>query len=413
VTCDRERLIATLGQLELKRVVERLRLRLERGTPLTGILALPDATPNERDAISRLLGRSPTRGRTASLSLEQLEAKLRNAGICADLQIAVEELTGPVSNRHAERAITDNQWNRLFAAAESQVCGRPELERWLTELRATGLLRRHDFATAETLLAQALTVLAALPVSDTPLAEFAAAALGDAHALDPGTSLGSLVLRAAAELGGCDKFNDAHSRREAWAKVGLICDELSSAVLVLNLRPTGASPTSQALHLYAQAGEPTFLTIRQLLYNQLAFVRPEVGNAVYVCENPSVIAAAANRLGPSSRPIVCLEGQPRTATRLLLNRLRAADIPLYYHGDFDWPGIQIANTVISRHAAAPWRMAASDYSAAATGPLLLAGTPIAASWDPDLMPAMQAIGKVLHEEQVTELLVADLEQEYR
>ena len=80
--------------------------------------------------------------------------------------------------------------------------GRPELENWLAQSRASGLLRRYGIADGRRLLTQAIEVLSALPAADVPLAEFAAATLGDAHALDPDTSLGSLVLRAAAALSG-------------------------------------------------------------------------------------------------------------------------------------------------------------------------------------------------------------------
>jgi uncharacterized protein (TIGR02679 family) len=258
-----------------------------------------------------------------------------------------------------------------------------------------------------------LAVLAALPARDLPLAELAAATLGDAHALDPDTSLGSIVLRAAATLGNSEKFDDAHSRRETWASVGVICDELSAPVLILNLRAVGDSASSQALRIQASAGEPGFLTIRQLLRPGLAFTPEECGKAIYVCENPTVVAAAARRLGALSQPLICIEGQPRTATRLLLDRLRTAGVELRYHGDFDWPGIQIANTIIARHAAMPWRMRAVDYEAAATGPLKLGGAPVAASWDDELMPSMRQRGRAVHEEQVTEALLADLAQSGR
>jgi hypothetical protein len=71
---------------------------------------------------------------------------------------------------------------------------------------------------------------------------------------------------------------------------------------------------------------------------------------------------------------------------------------LFYHGDFDWPGIQIANTILARHRAEPWRMNTSDYRLAATGALGLSGPPVAASWDEELMPAMCALGRAVHEE---------------
>jgi uncharacterized protein (TIGR02679 family) len=406
--CDHARLQTTLGRPELTRLVQRLRSRLERGRPLTGTLALPDASDAERDAINRLLGRVPTRGNTAAVSLDQLEDKLRAAGVCPSLQAAVEELTGPVVDLRAKREMVESRWTALFAAASNKIAPRPELKNWLDQLRATGLLRRYGIADAERLLSQALEVVAALPAQDTPLAELAAATLGDAHALDPDTSLGSIVLRAAAALGKCEKWDDVQSRRDAWASVGVICDELSAPILVLNLRASENTPTSQALAAYAAIGEPAYLSVRQLLRTPPTFSHERVGPVVYICENPNVVAAAAQRLGAKSQPLVCIEGQPRTATRLLLNRLQNAGVPLAYHGDFDWPGIQIANTIIQRHSAQPWRMSVTDYRTAAIGQLALEGPAVAATWDEGLMPVMREVGKAVHEEQVIETLLTDL-----
>jgi uncharacterized protein (TIGR02679 family) len=128
---------------------------------------------------------------------------------------------------------------------------------------------------------------------------------------------------------------------------------------------------------------------------------------VYVCENPNVVAAAAHRLGARSAPLVCVEGQPKTAARLLLTGLAAAGVRLAYHGDFDWPGLRIANLIIRRHGAVPWRMNAADYARAAGGSLL-EGLPVDAVWDERLRPAMQAAGRAVHEEQVLADLLADL-----
>jgi uncharacterized protein (TIGR02679 family) len=408
MTGNNTRLRETLGRPELQRLVQRLRTRLERGKDLRGILALPNATSAERDALDRLIGRAPTRGTSVAISLDRLDEKLRAAGVCPNLRDAVENLTGAVKDRRAEREATESQWAAIFAAASEQVAGRLELDNWVAYLRANGLLRRYGIAAAQTLVSQALKVLSALPAQDITLAEFAAKTVGDAHALDPDSSLGALVLRAVAALGKCEKWDDAQSRREAWASVGVICDELSAPVLVLNLRASNNQPTSRALRFYADAGEPTFLSIRQLLRTPPAFSCEVGGPVVYVCENPNVVAAVANRLGRQSPPLVCIEGQPRTATRLLLSRLQTVGIRLAYHGDFDWAGIQIANTVISRHNAEPWRMNAPDYRAAAIHSLALSGLPVAATWDSELMPAMQELGRAVHEEQVIEILIGDL-----
>jgi uncharacterized protein (TIGR02679 family) len=113
--------------------------------------------------------------------------------------------------------------------------------------------------------------------------------------------------------------------------------------------------------------EPYHLTTRQLLRAPPVFERSVTGAGVYLCENPSVLAAAANTLGSRSAPLVCLGGQPKTAGGLLLELLSAAGMALAYQGDFDWAGVRIANLLMRRHGAKPWRFRAGDYPAEALG----------------------------------------------
>jgi uncharacterized protein (TIGR02679 family) len=66
-------------------------------------------------------------------------------------------------------------------------------------------------------------------------------------------------------------------------------------------------------------------------------------------------------LGAGCPPLVCTEGRPSTAFHQLARIAVAAGGELWYHGDFDWPGVAIAADVIGRHNALGWRMNASDY----------------------------------------------------
>jgi uncharacterized protein (TIGR02679 family) len=214
-------------------------------------------------------------------------------------------------------------------------------------------------------------------------------------------------VRIAAARGGAGAWNSAEAWRDAWASAGVLCDELSAPVLTLGLRGDGPGLTDRALRLHAEAGEPYRLTTRQLLREPPVCASAAAAPAVYVCENPTVVAAAANRLGGAAAPLVCLEGQPRTAARVLLGLLAAAGARLAYHGDFDWAGIHIANVVVRRHGAVPWRFSSADYRAARGGRALL-GDPVAAAWDPELDTAMRERGLAVHEEEVLDLLLRDL-----
>ena len=447
MVADLPRLRDTLGAPELSWLLERARRRLELGGPRQGTVTLRDPTAAQRAAVDRLLGRAPSRGEVLSVPLDELDRIVRHAELADGLDDAVAALTGPLVDERAARAAVERDWDALFAGAAelirrdalhaetADLAGRRHalhaeaadlpgrrdalhaeaadlagqhdaLLGWLGEVRAGGLLRRlagGDVAVGRRLLRDAVAVAVRLPAGGVPLAELAAAGTGDSHALDAGAAVGTLAVRAAAAVGGAPTWEGAEGRRDAWACAGVLCDELSAPALVLALTADGRTATGRALGIHAEAGEPYRLSVRQLLRDPPAFPAA----AVFVCENPSVVAAAANRLGADCAPLVCVEGQVRTAARLLLHRLAGAGARLRYHGDFDWAGVGIANRVIARHGAAPWRLSARDYTAAAGGPPLI-GRPVDPSWDADLAPAMRRRGRAVHEEQVLGDLLTDL-----
>jgi len=134
------------------------------------------------------------------------------------------------------------------------------------------------------------------------------------------------------------------------------------------------------------------------------------GRTVFVCENPTIVALAARQLARRCAPLVCVNGQPATPVKILLRQLATAGAQLRYHGDFDGKGIEIARAVITDFGAAPWRMSADDYLAAPKGRALNRPPP-ATPWCPALAEAMRKECRVVHEEAVAHLLLADLAEE--
>jgi hypothetical protein len=59
---------------------------------------------------------------------------------------------------------------------------------------------------------------------------------------------------------------------------------------------------------------------------------------VYVCENPSVLIAAADQLGESSRPLVCTNGRPSAAALRLLTGLAEGGTSIHVRADDDTSG---------------------------------------------------------------------------
>ena len=175
---------------------------------------------------------------------------------------------------------------------------------------------------------------------------------------------------------------------------------------MLNLPAAGDGLVDRLLVEHAAAGEPARCTLRQLLRHPCDWSRL-AGRTVHVCENPAVVAAAADALGAGGAPLVCTDGQPSSAVQTLLRALRSAGADLVYHGDFDNGGLRIARTVVGRFGARPWRFEVDAYRAAPAGPPLR-GRVEPVAWAPGLAEAMNARGVAVHEEQVRDDLVADL-----
>src|SRR5690606_917647 len=295
-----------------------------------------------------------------------------------------------------ENAETAAAWAAAFAPLDEALTARPELAEWRAWLDSTGLVRRlaPDPAEAAGTLRRLAAVVRRLPSPDMPLGRFAAETCGHAHALDEGP-LATLALSSARALAGLPFRSDggAEARRETWAKVGVHLDELSSTVLCLGLPGDAHTPTGRMLA--AMRGEPVSLTLRQLRRH----TEPMRAGLVRICENPVVVAAAADALGRDCPPLVCGNGRPSAAVWRLLELLAEGGADFAYHGDFDWGGIAIAAAVHERIGWRPWRYDASAYLEA-TSDTPLAGRPVPTPWDPSLATAMKDRAVRVEEEQV-------------
>jgi uncharacterized protein (TIGR02679 family) len=193
--------------------------------------------------------------------------------------------------------------------------------------------------------------------------------------------------------------------RDTWARAGVLVNELAAPVLVLNMPAVSDTPAGRLAQAACELGTPLHLSLRMLL-------RPAPtwrvgGSDVFVCENPNVVAIASDRYGARCAPLVCTDGMPSASQLVLLQQLREQGAALHYHGDFDWPGLRIANFVIRTFEARPWRMGADDYAPPSHGKAL-AGPSVEACWDSELALRMAASGTAVDEEAIADVLADDL-----
>ncbi len=397
-----------LGGPELGWLIDRIRVRLERGEPVDGTVTLVGATAEQRRAAAQLLGHGIGHGSSLSIPLPEVDAALRRSGIASGLRAAVEFLTGPVRDRAAERATEVRRFqDALDGARRSPLAAAKWHLAWLELLSRDGTLTRLVRHGQGQQLAQATAVLERLPAGpDEPavlLPVLAEAVTGDTRALDD-TPLAGLVLRALALREGVPAPAGREAERALWTAAGVVTDDLASQVLVLNVRAGGAG-VGEWLTAAAEAGEPFRVTLHQLT------VMPVMPLAIdlYVCENAAVLRAAAGQLGPDSAALVCAEGEPSVACFRLLQAAVTTGTRIHWHSDFDWPGVRATAAAIRRLGAAPWLMGADDYRAALPpNGEPLKGPAADSPWEPRLAALMQASGRAATEERQLPALLAEL-----
>jgi uncharacterized protein (TIGR02679 family) len=398
---------------QYRRLLAAARRSLERtGGQLTGRISIAAPDDAERRAVIGITGiHQPAGTKRITVQLAELDAALTRAtglGLAGTLAALGE----PLRNRPAAAASLAAARAALTGIGEGSPLNEscPWYRIWLSSLSMDGTLTRLA-NTDDTALSKAVRVLeylTARPADAPPVALPALAAhiTGDTKALNPGTTLATLVMRALALREGAGRPASAAQRRELWDLSNVIADDLASRVLVLNLAAHGDG-LGEWLTGAARYGTPFQVTLHQLDTHPIR-LRP---TRIFACENPAVLRRACAELGPVCPPLICGEGQPSTAFHKLVRIAMASGGELAYHGDFDWPGVAITAKVIGRHGARPWRMTSGDYLSgvkAGDTAVALRGDPVPTPWEPELCETMRATGQAIYEETVADQLLADL-----
>jgi uncharacterized protein (TIGR02679 family) len=416
------RLQRLLGAGPLLPLRKRLRQRFERGALDENIdrFRISNLTVEEHSVLASLLGRPVRFSSSMQVDVHAIDTALQRAGIAISLRQALEQIDGPIVHIETSRRQLEATWSGVINR-----CGDPGLAKFLQVPAGIGLLKRlsgRNPQAAVQLCGRADRVLQSLPASGMTRAQLAADTLGDAHALDNGQPTATIVLAVWRKLvaplvevedtlpTSQDDRDVQHEIkdervRDIWARAGVLVNELARPALFLNLSTSGNR------RIVCASGEPSYASLRLLLRSPPCWTIAD--QDVFVCENPNLVAIAADELGEHCAPMVCTEGMPAAAQRTLLTQLVQAGARLWYHGDFDWPGLRIGNHVMREYGARPWHFGVSEYTAAVqSGPRPghpLRGAEVLASWDEALSAMMRAHQLAIAEESVAASLLQDLD----
>lgn len=425
-------------QAGLTRLLEKVRAKYIAEGQIRGQVVLEEATPGEKREIASFLGRPPYRDDVIHIRLVKMDQALRASGFACTLLDVITALYAdePLETRPERRvahARHQSDFRLALFAIASAFAENTRAQHWL--LQGTHglewLFTRSKNVPADeqqrqlNIIRYVAGLLDQLPVASNSerLALFAQRTSGDPHALDPVRAEGRLFLLALSDLfTEATPIQDRAHALHLYNSAGLLVDTISSSVAVFNL--AGAITHSGEIDPLLQAAGARVLLLPQRQLLEWASIQP-MRTDIYGFENPQVFEEVVDGLlRPGSQAtlptLVCTSGWPSVAALLLLDRLLAAspENRLYYSGDFDLKGLQIAAHLLARYPerCLPWRFDPDAYVQALQAEGVPAGVNELAALNglppvfSSLVNMMQEKGKWAYQEGIANILIQDMLQ---
>jgi uncharacterized protein (TIGR02679 family) len=435
-----QKAVAFFTEANLSHLLAKLREKYIEVGRIGGQVLLENTTQVERREIASFLAKPPYADSNLKVKLVDVEKALQHSFNCTLPELLVAFFPDqPLVTRQAKReaqAIHQAEFRVTLLSITHTLPEGSQGKRWLEHGQhgQEWIFSRYKNLPVEEqerqlkLVRYIVRVLDQLPGPGAPqrLALFAQHSSGDPHMLDPGRAAGRLLLLALSDLAnereesGYSLANSPQDRAQAlqlYSGAGLLVDMISSNVAVFNLAEA-IYHNDMSDPLVQTAGKRILiLPMRQLL----EWKRLVPANAqIFVFENPQVFEEVVTTLESTTAlpTLVCTSGWPSAAALTLLQLLleESPDNRLYYSGDFDLKGLQIAAYLATNYPGRchPWHFDTIAYEVALKADGVEAGASelsllnaLPGVFKP-LVTSMQAKQKWAYQEGIVQLLVRDV-----
>lgn len=197
---------------------------------------------------------------------------------------------------------------------------------------------------------------------DILLAVLAAEISGNPHYFDRGTAAGQLLTCALCWKSGRETPENSAELAELYKAHGIAMDDISNTVAAFGLHLERQGRLHPAYEGFLKEKESFLITGRNLESISRAYGEQ---NIVFVVENEMVFSHLCRQCERWPITILCTSGQPRKSAWRMLELLVSENMQIYYSGDLDPEGMDIADRIWKRYPENVhiWRMDASSYEA--------------------------------------------------
>ena len=179
------------------------------------------------------------------------------------------------------------------------------------------------------------------------------------HYFDRGSIAGNFLIYLLYLLFDIEETKGAENILEVYYRANIEVDSVSNYVACFGIRLYIKSGEHGAYREFIKNSEEYLVT----LSNLSKIVKADSDNKrVFIVENQMVFSYLCECFKDKSISILCTSGQLKTAALILIDMLCKAGCKIYYSGDFDPEGIEIAEKLIQRDKnIVPWCFLKEDY----------------------------------------------------
>lgn len=367
------------------RLMKELQKKWKSYGRIAGIITLKNTTEEERRAIGGIVGKTFT-DEIVKITFQEFEQGLQKTRYAPiDMKLVLEnyyERTLYTNYEQKTRVQTakDDFFDGLFIYFEGCVEKTSVVFRWIRELQwhkkyGYQILNKEftrDSKEAEALaqnVGKALIRLEEMDGEESLLAVFAATVSGNPHYFDRGTAASQLLTHAVCFWKNFDMPQNAYEWRECMQTVGVVSDNIASMVHAFGVQLETRDGLHPAYEAFNNLKEPYVLTAENL---KSIIGAKANNNKVYVVENEMVFLYLVENAKEKDAAFLCTSGQLRVAAFQLLAYLANSGSVIYYSGDLDPTGMDIADRLWQRYGNVVhlWRMDVEDYKKSISEELL-------------------------------------------
>ena len=353
-----------------KRLLKGIRIKYINLGEIKGNIVISNPSKEEKQVLSGLMKKDYSKNKNISINVKVLEKRIKESKFSgANLKEIIEEyfsediITKKESNNNYEIELEDFFEQILNKNINTQMY--PYLEEIIKNKNDIYYnLKKHynkDKEKLKTAILNACEGINNLPEEKIRIPVFASNITGDPHGFDKNTLCGKIFLMFICYIEKIKIPKTIEEFAEIYYQHNLLIDDISNMVLCKNI--TGYAPdkdfipnefecASYVRHLglkgFAKYNKPIYLSLYNL--SNISFLdKYHKYKEVIVMENPTVFMEVSERSNKKDFPIICTYGQVKLSGLILLDMLIEQNYKIYYSGDIDPEGIQIADKLKERY----------------------------------------------------------------